>query len=146
MNYQFVFILSFGTFSDPKLDVGYSYLSLVMQQHQIWTHEVAELGFGILTYHSGLFGLWDLEIQIKVNLQSVITKWPQINEKSIKFWFLIMSGLWFDLHDLHWSFGLFLRSLMPNKSSDIQKSIIRALFHQKEFLLEISHFGSVCIS
>ena len=102
------------------------------------------MGFAIFTYHSGLFGLYDLEIQTKVNFHSHSSKWPQINEKSVKFWFSMVSGLWFGLHDLHWPFSIFLRSLMSKKSSDMQQSYIRALFHQKQFLLEISHFGSLC--
>ena len=102
------------------------------------------MGFAILTYHSGLFGLYDLDIQTKVNFHSHSSKWPQINEKSVKFWFSMVSGLWFGLHDLHRPFSIFLRSLMSKKSSDMQQSYIRALFHQKQFLLEISHFGSLC--
>ena len=115
-----------------------------MWEDQIWTHKVAELRFAIFAYHSGLFGLYDLGIQTKVNFQSINSKWPQINEKTMKFWFLIVSGLWFGLCDLHWPFAIFLRSLMPKKSSDMQQSYIKALFHQKQFLHEISHFGSLC--
>ena len=123
--------------------MGYLYLSIVMQEHQIWTHKFAVLGFANLIYHSGLFGLYDLEIQTKVNFLSHSSKWRQISDKSVKFCFSMVSGLWFGLHDLHWPFAIFLRSLMSKKSSDMQQSYIRALFHQKQFSLEISHFGSV---
>ena len=101
------------------------------------------MGFAILTYHSSLFGLYDLDIQTKVNFLSESSKWPQINKKSVKFRFSMVFGLWFGLHDLHWPFSIFLRSLMSKKSSDMEQSYIRALFHQKQFLLEISHFGSL---
>ena len=120
------------------------YLLLVMWEDLILTYKVAQFWFAILSYYSGLFGLYDLGIQTKVNFWSISSKWPQTNEKRIKFWFLIVSGLWFGLHDLHWPFTIFLRSLMPKKSSGMQQSYIRALFHQKQFSLEISHFRSVC--
>ena len=115
-----------------------------MQEHQIWTHNVAELRFAIFTYHGGLFCLYDLGIQTKVNFPSINSKWPQIIEKSVKFWFSMAFGLWFGLHDLHWPFSILLRSLISKKCSDMQQSYIRALFHQKQFLNEISHFGSLC--
>ena len=120
------------------------YLLLVMGEDQILTYKVARFWFAILSCYSGLFGLYDLGIQTKVNFWWISSKWPQTNEKSIKFWFLIVSGLWFGLHDLHWPFAIFLRSLMPKKSSGMQQSYMGALFHQKQFSLEISHFGSVC--
>ena len=125
--------------------MGHLYLTLVMWKDHIRTHKVAELRFAIFAFHSGLFGLYDLGVQTKVNFQSINSKWPQINEKTMKFWFLIVSGLWFGLCDLHWPFAIFLRSLMPKKSSDMQQSYIKALFHQKQFLHEISHFGSLWV-
>ena len=121
------------------------YLLLVMWEDLILTYKVAQFWFAILSYYSGLFGLYDLGIQTKVNFWSISSKWPQTNEKRIKFWFLIVSGLWFGLCDLHWPFAIFLRSLMPKKSSGMQQSYIRALFHQKQFSLEISHFRSVWV-
>ena len=124
--------------------MGHLYLSLVMWKDQIWTYKVAWLWFAILSCYSSLFSLYDLGIQTKANFWSITSKWPQTNEKSTKFWFLIVSGLWFGLRDLHWPFGIFPRSLMSKKSSDMQQSYIRTLFHLKQFSLEISHFGSVC--
>ena len=97
-----------------------------MWEDQILTYKVARFWFAILSWYSGLFGLYDLGIQTKVHFWWISSKWPQTNEKRIKFWFLIVSGLWFGLHDLHWPFTIFLRSLMPKKSSGMQQSYIRA--------------------
>ena len=105
--------------SHAKLDVGHLYLLLVMWEDQILTYKVAQFWFAILSCYSGLFGLYDLGIQTKVNFQSINSKWPQIIEKSAKFWFSMVFGLWFGLHDLHWPFSIFLRSLMSKKSSDM---------------------------
>ena len=59
-----------------------------MWKDQIWTHKVAELRFAIFAYHSGLFGLYDLGIQTKVNFWWISSKCPQTNEKNIKIlWF-----------------------------------------------------------
>ena len=77
--------------SHAKLDVGHLYLLLVMWEDQILTHIVAPLWFAILTCCSGLFGLWDFDIQTKVNFHLHSTKWPQINEKVWNFdfqWYL----------------------------------------------------------
>ena len=123
--------------------MGHLYLLLVMWEDLILTYKVAQFWFAILSYYSGLFGLYDLGIQTKVNFWWISSKWPQTNEKSIKFWFLIVSGLWFGLHDLDWPFAIFLRSLMPKKSNGMHQLYIRALFQLKRFPHEISHFGSV---
>ena len=115
-----------------------------MWEDLIFTYKVARFWFAIFSCYSGLFGLYDLGIQIKVEFQSIITKWFQTSKKNIKFWFLVVSGLWIGLHDLRWPFSIFLRSLRPKKSSDMHQSYIKAKFYQKQFPLVISHFSPVC--
>ena len=103
--------------SHAKLNVGHLYLLLVMWEDLILTYKVAQFWFAIFSCYSGLY---DLGIQTKVNFWWNSFRWPQTNEKRIKFWFSIVSGLWFGLRDLHWPFTIFLRSLMPKESSSMQ--------------------------
>ena len=64
------------------------------------------------------------------------------NYKILKFWVLDFG---FGLQNFFWPLKVFLRSLVSKKSSGMQKSYVWAIFHAKQFLLRIFHFGLLCV-
>ena len=54
------------------------------------------------------------------------------SEKILKIQLFSLHGLWFVLQKCHWIFKFFLRSLMPKKSSGMQKSYFWTEFHHKK--------------
>ena len=96
------------------------------------------------TIHSGLFDLYGLQISKYWNLCFINSKGSQIYQKIWKN--CIFDSLAFDLAFATFVglFSIFLKSLMPDKTSGGQKLIILSLFHQKKKMNEIWHFRSVC--
>ena len=91
-----------------------------------------------------LWSLWPFNLnrwlfQLKL-LHMIHISWK--NYEILKFWVLDFG---FGLQNFFWPLKVFLRSLVSNKSSGMQKSYVWAIFHAKQFLLPIFHFGSLCI-
>ena len=89
-----------------------------------------------------LWSLWPLNLnrwlfQLKL-LHMIYISWK--NYKILKFWVLDFG---FGLQNFFWPLKVFLRSLVSNKSSGVQKSYVWAIFHAKQFLLLIFHSGSL---
>ena len=74
---------------------------------QIYDKKVAHFWVSSLSFSSGLFGLFDLEISKPQENQSKTFKWTHSCWKNMKKWYFLMSGLWFGLSDLHWPFSIF---------------------------------------
>ena len=89
-----------------------------------------------------LWSLWPLNLnrwlfQLKL-LHMIYISWK--NYKILKFWVLDFG---FGLQNFFWPLKVFLRSLVSNKSSGMQKLYVWAIFHAKQFLLPIFHSGSL---
>ena len=90
-----------------------------------------------------LWSLWPFNLnwwlfQLKL-LHMIHISWK--NYEILKFWVLDFG---FGLQNFFWPLKVFLRSLVSNKSSGMQKSYVWAIFHAKQFLLLIFHSGSLC--
>ena len=92
-----------------------------------------------------LWSLWSFNLnrwlfQRKL-LHMIHISWK--NYEILKFWVLDFG---FGLQNFFWPLKVFLRSLVSNKSSGMQKLYFWAIFHAKQFLLLIFHSGSLCFS
>ena len=115
-----------------------------MSEEQFWLCKQPPLQITISSYYSGLFGLYGLQIPKYWNLCFINSKWSQIYQKIRKN--CIFDSLAFDLAFATFVglFSIFLKSLMPDKTSGVQKLFILSLFHQEKKVNEIWHFRSVC--
>ena len=116
-----------------------------MSEEQFWLCKQPPLQITISSYYSGLFGLYGLQIPKYWNLCFINSKWSQIYQKIRKN--CIFDSLAFDLAFATFVglFSIFLKSLMPDKTSGMQKIFILSLFHQEKKVNEIWHFRSVCV-
>ena len=102
-----------------------------MSEDQFWLCIQPPFQIAISSYYSGLFGVYGLQIWKYWNLCFINSKWSQIYQKIRKN--CIFDSLAFDLAFATFVvlFSIFLKSLMPDKTSGVQNYLCYHYFIKK---------------